>query len=68
VVRIEHMPKIGETAVDENLTQIGKVIDIIGPVSSPYATVKPTVKEPEKFVNKRLYIIPSKKGERGKRE
>jgi rRNA processing protein Gar1 len=44
---------------------VGRVFDIIGPVSAPYAVIKPTVKEPEKTVNKQLYLLLSKtkKGE-----
>jgi RNA-binding protein len=67
VVKIENVPRIGETAVDENLKPIGKVFDILGPVTSPYATIKPTIREPEKLTNKMLYVTPSKqKGERRK--
>jgi RNA-binding protein len=67
VLKIGRVPRIGETVVDENLRTVGKVFDIMGPVSSPYAAVKPTIPEPEKLVNKILYVDPSK-GERRKRE
>jgi RNA-binding protein len=60
-------PKIGASVVDENLKVVGKVFDIIGPVSSPYVVVRPAVKEPEKIENKRLYLLLSKK-QRSKRE
>jgi RNA-binding protein len=62
-VKIENTPKIGETVVDENLKHVGKVFDIFGPVSSPYAVVKPTLQEAEKLAGKTLYVFPSK-GER----
>jgi len=61
VIKIENFPRIGETIVDENLKHVGKISDIFGPVSSPYATIKPTAREPERFMNKTLYIIPSKR-------
>jgi RNA-binding protein len=61
VVKTDKPPKIGSAVVDENLKIVGKVFDIIGPVSSPYAVVKPTVKEPEKLSNKQLYLLLSKK-------
>ncbi len=61
VVKTEKTPKIGAPVVDENLKTVGKVFDIIGPVSSPYAVVRPTVKEPEKLVGKQLYLLLSKK-------
>jgi RNA-binding protein len=66
VVKIDKTPQIGATVVDEKLKVVGKVFDIIGPVSAPYAVVKPTVKEPAKLTNKQLYLLLSKK-ERGKK-
>jgi RNA-binding protein len=60
IVKTEKPPKIGAEVVDENLNVIGKVFDIIGPVSSPYAVIKPTVREPAKLVNKPLYLLLSK--------
>jgi len=45
--------------VDENLKSIGKILDIFGPVSSPYASVKPTVQEIGEFAGKMLYVLPS---------
>ena len=57
-MKIENLPKIGENVVDENLKPIGKVFDILGPVSSPYAAVKPATREIEKLVNKVLYVSP----------
>ena len=61
IVKIEKTPKIGETVVDENLKTVGEVFDIFGPVSAPYAAVKPKISKPEILVNKVLYIFPSKK-------
>ena len=61
VVKTEKTPKIGSTVIDENLKVVGKVFDIIGPVSSPYAVVKPTIKETEKLISKQLYLPLSKK-------
>jgi len=55
------MPKIGETAVDENLKPVGRVLDIFGPVTSPYASLKPTTSQPERLMNKILYVLPSKR-------
>ena len=48
IVKTENAPKLGAEVVDENLKVVGKVFDIIGPVSSPYAIVRPTIKEPRK--------------------
>ena len=59
IVRVENVPKLGGTVVDENLKTVGTVFDLFGPVSAPYAAVKPTTKELEKSTNKVLYVIPS---------
>jgi RNA-binding protein len=61
VVKTEKAPKIGSAVVDENLKVIGKVFDVIGPVSSPYSVIRPTIKEPERLSNKQLYLMLSKK-------
>jgi len=61
VLKVEKPPKLGAAVIDENLKVVGRIFDIIGPVSSPYAVVRPSVKDPEKFANKQLYVSPSKK-------
>jgi RNA-binding protein len=60
IVKSEQAPRIGSEVVDENLNVVGKVFDIIGPVSAPYAVVKPTVREPTKLLNKPVYLLLSK--------
>ncbi len=60
VVKTENPPKIGFEVVDENLNVVGSVFDIVGPVSAPYAIVKSSIREPEKLVNKPVYLLLSK--------
>jgi RNA-binding protein len=60
IVKTEKPPKIGTEVVDENLKVIGKIFDIIGPVTAPYAVVKPIVSEPAKLANKSIYLLLSK--------
>jgi len=60
VVKTENPPKIGFEVVDENLNVVGNVFDIIGPVSAPYAVIKSSVREPEKLLNKPVYLLLSK--------
>jgi RNA-binding protein len=60
VVKVENPPKIGFEVVDENLNVVGRVFDIIGPVSAPYAVIKTATREPEKLVNKPVYLLLSK--------
>jgi RNA-binding protein len=67
IVKAENTPKIGSEVVDENLNAVGKVFDIIGPVSAPYAVIKPTVREPARLVNKPVYLLLSKT-QRSRRE
>ena len=60
LLKIENPSGIGFEVVDENLNVVGKVFDIIGPVSASYALIKPTIREPEKMVNKPVYLLLSK--------
>ena len=60
VVKTENPPKIGFEVVDENLNVVGNVFDIIGPISAPYAVIKTSVREPEKLLNKPVYLLLSK--------
>ena len=60
IVKSEQAPRIGSEVIDENLNIVGKVFDIIGPVSTPYAVVKPTIREPAKLLNKQVYLLLSK--------
>ena len=61
VVKADKTPKIGSAVINENLKIVGKVFDVIGPVSSPYAVVKPSIRDPEKLTAKQLYLLLSKK-------
>jgi RNA-binding protein len=60
IVKSEQAPRIGSEVVDENLNIVGKVFDIIGPISAPYAVVKPTIREPAKLLDRQLYLLLSK--------
>ena len=60
VVKLEKAPKLGAAVIDENLKIVGRIFDIIGPVSSPYAVIRPSVKDSERLANRQLYVTPSK--------
>lgn len=64
VVKTEEAPKIGSTVIDENLKVVGRVFDVIGPVTAPYAVIKPNIKDPEQLTNKQLYLLLPKKRSR----
>lgn len=55
-----YIPKIGAIVVNEKLKPLGKILDIFGPVSSPYATIEPFI-NPKNLLNKALYLRSSKK-------
>ena len=37
----ESTPDIGTSVVDESLTDVGRVVDVFGPVTRPYVAVSP---------------------------
>ena len=61
IVKIDKAPKMGAAVIDEKLRAVGKIFDIIGPVSSPYAVIKPSVVDLEKIADMQLYISPSRR-------
>ena len=47
-------PKIGTKVIDEKLENVGRIVDVIGPVSRPYMVIK--IKEGAKSIlKKRVY-------------
>jgi RNA-binding protein len=60
IVKVDSPPKIGCEVADESLSVVGKIFDIIGPVTSPYAVIRANVKNPASLLNKPLYVLPSK--------
>jgi RNA-binding protein len=45
----------GEVLVDQNGRGVGKVIEIIGPVASPYASVMPLTGRPNKVLGVKVF-------------
>ncbi|MFB6118322.1 H/ACA ribonucleoprotein complex subunit GAR1 [Halosegnis sp.] len=49
-------PDIGTTALDESLTEVGRVVDVFGPVDRPYVAVAPADDvDPERLLGAKLY-------------
>ena len=44
IVRVpdDAAPDLGTEAVDESLNEVGRVVDVFGPVDRPYVAVNPT--------------------------
>ena len=61
IAKVENVPRIGETVVDENLKTIGKVFDILGPTSSPYVAIRPAIERTGNLTSKMVYVLPSKR-------
>lgn len=57
VVRTEDeaYPDIGTSVVDENLTDVGTVVDVFGPVNRPYVAVSPDETTLATLVGQPLY-------------
>jgi len=44
-------------ACDSKLKSVGVVTDILGPVSAPYVSIKPTVSKPESVIGRPVYAL-----------
>jgi len=52
---IGNEPKSGELIIDTNGKRIGKVIEVIGPVTAPYASVAPLIDKITKIIGTRVF-------------
>jgi RNA-binding protein len=48
-------PDVGATAVDESLDEVGRVVDVFGPVDRPYVAVTPDNDHPDRLLGEKLY-------------
>lgn len=56
IVRTDGTPRIGADAISESLDTVGTVVDVFGPVESPYAAVSPSGNATlSRFVGETLY-------------
>jgi rRNA processing protein Gar1 len=47
----------GTKACDSKLKSVGIVMDILGPVSGPYVSVRPTLAKPESIIGRTVYAL-----------
>jgi len=61
LIKVERVPRIGETVVDDKKRVVGTVFDVVGPTVSPYVEVEVEVDYPQSIVNSFLYVSPRSK-------
>ena len=53
----ESIPNVGDVVLDEELTTVGTVVDIFGPVDRPYVAVTPSSEDrPVRLLGEPLYV------------
>jgi rRNA processing protein Gar1 len=62
IVKAQSEARIGEKVFDSKLHEVGYVFDFFGPVSAPYASVKPNLSNPHRLVGQVLYLVGGEKG------
>jgi rRNA processing protein Gar1 len=61
IVRSEAPPSLGETVVDKDLVVLGRVVDVFGPASTPYATIREQGRS-SISPGKKVYVLTRKDG------
>jgi RNA-binding protein len=56
ILRTKIQIKPQTIVLDDQLNHIGKINDVFGPVTNPYIAIKPSVKNPNKYVGQILYL------------
>ena len=61
--------KIGQTVVTKNLTRLGKIFDIFGPVNQPFISIKvnPGIENPANLVGEVIYSFEEKTSQKRRR-
>lgn len=67
IAKVKITPKHGLTVYDIRRRPIGQIVDIFGPIRSPYVEIEVKGQDPKKLINSPIYILPKGKGARGKR-
>ena len=53
-------PRVGTLVVDEKKVQIGRVVQLLGPVDSPYVVIRPIkgrIKKQLAIIEKKLFVL-----------
>lgn len=57
----ENNAKIGDPVFDSGGRKVGLVFDIFGPVKTPFISIRPRIKNPERLVEGPLFLGKSKR-------
>ncbi|WP_435096507.1 H/ACA ribonucleoprotein complex subunit GAR1 [Halarchaeum sp. P4] len=52
----ENHPDMGAEVVDERLSDVGRVVDVFGPVEKPYLAVSPDEASPASLLGSKVYV------------
>lgn len=56
ILQAKRTAKPNQNVYDKQAHNIGKVIDVFGPVKAPYLSIKPLTFDAKKYVGKALYL------------
>lgn len=59
IVRLTQQVGEGQLLCDQKGTKVAKVMELIGPVSSPYASATPLTNSIKKYVEKKVFATDS---------
>ena len=61
ILKTDRSLRIGSKVFNDKMGEVGVVVDVFGPVDSPYLSVKPEVADSGKLVGKDLVILQHEK-------
>lgn len=64
IVRLSDTPAEGQVLCDEKGTKVAKVMELIGPVSNPFASATPLTNNIKRYIGKNVYASGSPAGRR----
>ncbi|MHA1835790.1 MAG: H/ACA ribonucleoprotein complex subunit GAR1 [Candidatus Odinarchaeia archaeon] len=65
IIKTNFAPKIGSNVYTKTKKFIGKIIDVFGPINSPFLSIKPNKKiEPTDYLGEELFVFKEFKPKR----
>lgn len=61
ILKAENNVKIGDPVFKSGGKKVGLIFDIFGPVKTPFISVRPRIKDPERLVGEPLFLGRSKR-------